>query len=345
MVRESLFPRNFFIKLRSWEYWHFDVVHAPLYLYWIFLSIKARSLTFFSASNPGILMGGMFGESKFEVLDKVPATVKPKTILIPYPSSRQEVLDALAKNDLRFPLIFKPDLGERGWRVEKIQTESDIDRYLESIRLPFLAQAFVDLPLEFGVFYRRYPDEVAGQVVSIAGKEMLSVTGDGRSTLRELVLSSDRARLQWEKLSRVYAERLNDVLPQGKIIELVSIGNHCLGTKFLDANNLITKRLNESFDRISKQIEGFYFGRYDLRAASTQDLEEGRVMILELNGCGAEPAHIYQPGFSFGKALGVLFRHWRDIYEVSKQNHKRGIPYISFSEAHRIFKHFRNLTT
>lgn len=341
---EFISPRNLVIKIKSWEYWPFDVVHAPLYLYWIYLGIKARSMTFFSASNPGILMGGMFGESKYDVLCMVPDEVKPKTIRIPYPSSREEVLTALAKNELHFPLIFKPDLGERGWRVEKIQSEIDIDRYLETIRLPFLAQAFVDLPLEFGVLYKRYPDEPTGQVVSIAGKEMLSVTGDGRSTLRELILSKDRARLQWDKLRQVYADRWNEILPSGKNLELVSIGNHCLGTKFLDANHLITDRLNKSFDRLSKQIDGFYFGRYDLRAASVQDLESGRVMILELNGCGAEPAHIYQPGFSFTIALGVLFRHWRDIYEVSRQNHKRGIPYISFAEARRIYRHFRSLT-
>jgi len=339
----SLF-RKLSIKLRSWEYWPFEIVHAPLYIYWLWLSIKARSLTFFSASNPGILMGGMFGESKFDVMCKVPDEVKPKTILINYPATREMILAALNRHGLSFPVIFKPDLGERGWRVEKIQSEHDVDRYLGTIKMPFLVQEFVDLPLEFGVFYRRYPDEPAGKVVSVAGKEMLAVTGDGKKTLRDLIFANDRAVLQWENLQRVYQHRLDEMLPQDKRLELVSIGNHCLGTKFLNSNCLITDRLSDSFDRISKKIEGFYFGRFDLRAASFEDLENGRVQIVELNGCGAEPAHIYQPGYSLFKALRVLFRHWHDIYEVSRQNHRRGTPYISLAEARRLFKNFRKLT-
>lgn len=337
--------RKVIIKLRSWEYWPFEIVHAPLYFYWLWLSIKARSLTFFSASNPGILMGGMFGESKYDVMCKVPDEVKPKTILISYPATRDAVLSALSRHGLSFPVIFKPDLGERGWRVEKIRSGEEVDRYLKTIRLPFLAQEFVDLPLEFGVFYRRYPNDPAGRVVSIAGKEMLAVTGDGKKTLRDLILANDRAVLQWESLEQRYHHQLYDVLPVGHRLELVSIGNHCLGTKFLDSNSLITDKLSASFDRISRKIDGFYFGRFDLRAASFEDLENGRVRIVELNGCGAEPAHIYQPGYSFFKALRVLFGHWHDIYKVSKQNHQRGTPYISLTEARRIFKNFRNLTT
>lgn len=289
-------------------------------------------------------MGGMFGESKFDVLCKVPDEVKPKTIRIHYPVTRDEVVASLRQQGLTFPLIFKPDLGERGWLVRKIESEKDIDPYLQSINLAFIAQAFVDLPLEFGVFYVRYPGEELGRVVSIVGKEMLAVTGDGRHTLQELILAKDRARLQWKTLQTAFRHRLDEVVPAGEKVELVSIGNHCLGTKFLDANHLITERLTASFDRLSKRIEGFYFGRFDLRAASTDALEQGNVMIMELNGCGAEPSHIYQPGFPLTRAMRVLFRHWRDIYEVSRQNHQRGIAYISFPEARRIYKHFRSLT-
>ena len=332
------------IKLRSWEYWPFSVVHAPLFLYWLWLSMKARSLVFFSASNPGILMGGMFGESKFEVLEKVPEAVKPKTIRIDGPVDRDEVIAEIGRHNLSFPLIFKPDLGERGWLVKKINSPDDVEAYLKRIHLPFLVQAFVDLPLEFGVFYVRYPEEDSGRVISVVGKEMLTVTGDGKKTLQELILSVDRAKLQWETLQRSFSGQLNQVIPGGRRMELVSIGNHCLGTKFLDANHLITDRLSESFDRISKQVDGFYFGRYDLRAASEKDLEDGKVMIMELNGCGAEPSHIYQPGFSLFAAQRVLFQHWSDIYRVSVQNHKMGVPYISFREARAIHKQFSALT-
>jgi len=335
---------NALIRIRSWEYWPFGIVHAPLFPYWLWLSFKARSLTFFSASNPGMLMGGMFGESKYDVMSSVPNEIKPKTILVPFPNSTTGVLEQLDLHHLKFPLIFKPDLGERGWRVKKISGAEDVDEYLKKINMPFLAQEFVSLPLEFGVFYVRYPGESNGRVTSIVGKEMLSVTGDGVQTLRQLILGNDRAKLQWEVLQSSFEARLDMVISHGERVELVSIGNHCLGTTFLNANHLITARLSRSFDLISKSIAGFYFGRFDIRTASLADLEDGRVMVMELNGCGAEPGHIYQPGFPLTEAIRVLFRHWSDIYRVSAENHRLGTPYISFREARSIYKQFKTLT-
>jgi hypothetical protein len=85
----------------------------------------------------------------------------------------------------------------------------------------------------------------------------------------------------------------------------------------------------------------FYFGRYDLRCASWDDLTKGSVKILEVNGCGAEPAHIYQPGFPLWKAYKVLYTHWKNLYRISQQNRKRGVPVPSFREGYRIFKKHR----
>src|ERR1043165_6042637 len=93
---------NFFIKLKSWEYWPFGILQAPLFPYWLWLSLKARSLVFFSASNPGILMGGMFGESKFDVLEKVPREIKPATILIKYGSSASQIVRRMQSTGLVF---------------------------------------------------------------------------------------------------------------------------------------------------------------------------------------------------------------------------------------------------
>ncbi len=334
---------NFVIKLTSWEYWPFGILQGPVFFYWLFLVARTRSWFFFSASNPGILTGGMMGESKSEVLGLVPDSVKPKTILIRIPTTIDGLIATLENNQLSFPLIFKPDLGERGWMVRRIRNRVDAEKYLSEIRLDFIAQELVEGPLEFGVFYVRYPDQETGLVNSITMKKFLSITGNGKSTIQELILALDRAKLQWDTLKVVYHERLNEILPDGQVLELVSIGNHCLGTTFLNGNHLITPKLNESFNKISRQIPGFFFGRFDLRCASVEDLENGHVKIVELNGCGAEPAHIYHPGFSFWKALATLFRHVHDMYRISVINHERGVPYLSFREGRAIYRKFRAL--
>jgi hypothetical protein len=111
---------------------------------------------------------------------------------------------------------------------------------------------------------------------------------------------------------------------------------------FLDGNDLIDKSLTEVFDRISKPIDGFYYGRFDLKCQSTEDLKAGRnIKILELNGVGAEPAHIYQPGFSLWKAWQVLFSHWKVMFEISRKNNELGHSYMSFKEGFEKYKWIR----
>lgn len=287
----------------------------------------------------------MFGESKFEVLEKVPSTIKPKTLLVKLPTSLEALILLIDEQALSFPLIFKPDLGERGWMVKIINNQQEAKHYVQQIKLDFIIQELVDLPLEFGVFYVRYPSESYGRVVSIVGKEMLHVIGDGVHTLKQLIEANDRAKLQWLVLKEKYADTLEDVLLANQKMELISIGNHCLGTKFLNYNHLINTTLSTSFDQISKQINGFYFGRFDLRTSSLAALEKGDIKIVELNGCGAEPAHIYDPTFSFWEAIKVLFIHWHNIYRISAENYRRGIPYISFREGKAHYKKFKALTS
>src|SRR6478736_8848816 len=107
---KPLTQSKFYIKLTNWEYWPFGIVQGPFFFYWFWFSLKARSLFFFSASNPSILMGGMMGESKFDVLKLVPDELKPKTLLVKLPATSEQVCQQLMDNELSFPLIFKPDL-------------------------------------------------------------------------------------------------------------------------------------------------------------------------------------------------------------------------------------------
>jgi hypothetical protein len=335
---------NFIIRLTAWEYWPFGIIQFPLLIYWLWLSLRARSIFFFSASNPTIVLGGMLGESKNDVLKLIPDLYKPKTVLVRTPVTKEEVLTLIKDHGFSLPVIFKPDLGERGFMVRKISSENQVELYLDSLSKDFLVQEFLDLPIELGVFYTRMPDQPAGYVNSVVIKDMLTVIGDGKSTLKDLILDKPRAKLQWKKLQKVHAEQLDRILPAGQKFTVNSIGNHSLGTTFLNGDYLINDKLSKTFDTISKQIAGFYFGRYDLRCASIEDLYEGKIKIMELNGCGAEPAHIYHPGFPLWKAMGILFTHWKNIFLISTQNHKRGVAFTPFREGKVIYKKFKEAT-
>src|SRR5687768_9962500 len=214
---------NFFIRLKSWEYWPFGIIQFPVIVYFFWLSLRARSFLFFSASNPGIVMGGMFGESKYDVLKKVPSRYTAITTFVNMPCRKSDVIHTMRRQGLKLPVIFKPDLGERGFMVQRINTESDIENYLSKMKYPFVIQELIDLPLEFGVFYLRFPSQQKGNVTSVVMKEMLSVIGDGVSNLEMLIQREDRAKLQWETLKKTYSSQLNEIVPAGKKIELVSI--------------------------------------------------------------------------------------------------------------------------
>ena len=329
----------FFIRLLHWEYWPFNLVQFPVACYYLTLAIRARSFFYFSAANPGIETGGMFGESKWKIFEIIPDAYFPPTILVQENIPVHEITQRLAEKQISYPMIAKPDRGERGWKVSKLLNEQDLLAYTADMNADFLIQSFVSLPVEMSVFYFRYPDQQKGTISSVVVKELLQVTGDGTSTLLQLILDYPRALLQLPVLKQVHAARLQHVPLAGEVIELVPYGNHSRGAKFVDACHLIDTELTTVFDHISAQIPGFYFGRYDLRCSGIDELKHGRnFQILELNGAGAEPAHIYNPGSSLLHAYKVLFYHFRVMYEISLMNHRKGVPFMSFHEFKELYK-------
>jgi hypothetical protein len=333
------------IRLGSWEYWPFEVVYAPVFLYWLWLSVRARSLFFFSASNPSIETGGMLGESKWGILRRIAPDYVPKTIYVAEPQHTDALLQRIEEEKLTYPLIAKPDVGQRGQGVEKIEHWEQLVNYAQAATAPFLVQAYADEPIELGVFYYRMPGAATGVVTSIVQKVFLQVRGTGRDTLADLILQDDRATLQWPVLQRRLGSTLAEVLPEGEVRMLEPIGNHCRGTMFLNANHLIRPELTAVFDHITDSLGEVYFGRYDIRCRSEADLYAGRhIQIMEFNGAGAEPGHIYQPGFSLWRAWGVLLHHWRVLFDISRANHRRGVPYLTLSEARRFWQQHKTPT-
>ena len=159
-TRNSLLSKlkasNFYTRLTQWEYWPFNLVYFPVMFYWIWLSLKARSFFFFSSANPGIEFGGMLGESKWSILNRLPIELRPRTLILSAGSPITEVRAQMEKNEMSFPVIAKPDVGERGWLVEKIDTNEELIRYVSRAKVDFLIQEHIKGPLELGIFYYRF---------------------------------------------------------------------------------------------------------------------------------------------------------------------------------------------
>jgi hypothetical protein len=314
----------FLVKLFNYEYWPYLLFFLPLVPYWFFLAIRAKSLTFFTAANPGIEHGGIFGESKMEILDMIDKRYLPTSILFEKSSTLKKVTDTLASSELYFPIILKPDVGERGNAVEKIDNVLMLESYLAHIDEDFIAQEYVDFDVELGVLYYKFPNDAGSGITSIVAKEFLSVIGDGVSTLLTLLEQNDRARFQINSLSTKFS--LDKVLEKGEYLNLEPIGNHCRGTKFLSGMHLINDDLIKIFDEISHDIEGFNFGRFDLKVKSIEDLMKGEnIKILELNGVTSEPGHIYDPKWTLIRAYRDTAANMKVMMQVSLANMKLGV--------------------
>ncbi|MGB3619628.1 MAG: hypothetical protein WBA12_16025 [Catalinimonas sp.] len=333
-------------RLRRWEFWPWPLFYAPVVLYWLYLSVRARSLTFFTAANPGMTNGGFVAYSKWAVLQHFPTHLRPRTFAFRADRfSADELLVQMSRRDFSFPIVLKPDVGERGEGVARVGDVAALRTYLDRLggaTHTLLMQSFVDLPLEFGVMYHRTPGATRGHVTSVVRKETLHVRGDGRRTLGELVRNHPRAWLYHDLFRRAHRERWDEVPTTGARWPLGDLGNHCRGATFFDAGALISPELEGSFDRISGDVPGFHFGRYDVMAASEAALCAGQVQVLELNGANSEPAHIYDPDMPLLSAYRHLFGHWRRLYHIARANHRRGIPYVpALLLVRRLRAHFR----
>jgi hypothetical protein len=324
----------FYIQLTNWEYWPFYISNVPLLFIWAWFALRARKPFFFSAVNPAIETGGMWGESKFNILRRIPNSHVPVTIFVGKGTSFKNLLGKIDDLELKFPLIAKPNIGERGTLVAKIHNEKELKAYMKANDIDFLVQEFVGLPLELAVMHHRLPGQKKGSVTSICIKETLKVTGNGRSTVRELMMANDRAKLQLARFETSSKALLDKVLPGGHSLELEPIGNHCRGTMFLNGNHHIDDDLVAVFDRVASQMEGIYYGRFDLKCSSVEDLKAGRgFMVMEYNGIGAEPAHIYDPAYPLLRKYLDIYRHWRIIFRIYKIQRRQGVQAMSVAEA------------
>lgn len=300
-----------------WEFWPGWAAYLPVIPYLLWLAVRHRSATLFTLANPGIPGGGFCGESKSEILAKLGPGLRFARLR---PGVSPEDVEALG---FGYPLVLKPDAGERGRGVAVIRDRDGLLRYLETAGADVIAQEYAG-GCEFGVFYVCYPSWPAGRVVSITRKLFPQIVGDGVRTVEELILAGERSVC----LARLYVERCgrapDEVLARGERVQLVELGSHCRGSIFLNGADLATAELTAAVDRIARRHAGFYLGRFDVRAASEEALRRGEFAVLELNGVTSEPTHIYDPAVSLLDAYRALFTQWRMAFEIGAEVRARG---------------------
>ena len=272
-------------------------------------------------------------ESKMEIYEMIPKQHIPKTILAEVEDDAKAILEQLSVENIKYPFIAKPDIGMKAFGVSKIWNEDQFYQYMDNAPRTTLIQELIPFHNEVGISYIRYPDETKGKITAMVGKEFLSVVGDGKQNLLRLIKNNPRSYFQLNALKKRWGDQFERVPDEGEEIILVPYGSHTRGAKFIDMSTRINNRLNELIDTICQQVDGFHYGRLDILYNDFEELCQGKnFKIIEINGAGGEPTHIYDPKHSIWFAWKEITRHWNHLNKISIINHKKGYPYLTNKE-------------
>lgn len=330
--------KSFWEKIGNWELWPFKLRYLFISPVWLWYCLRSGSLWFFSSSNPTLTFGGLDGEAKREMYDLLPKEFYPNTIYVHPGENFEDIKKRVMQNGFSYPFVVKPDIGAKGLLFRKIDSENELKTYHEKNPVDYIIQQLVTYPLEVSVFYYRYPSEEKGVITGFIQKELMDVFGDGQSSLWQLILAHPHAKHRTEEMRIKHEENLQRKIPKGERYILTYAANLNRGAKFSDLYKHVDDDLLKIFDAISHKAK-FYYGRYDIKCQSIEHLKQGKnFTILEFNGSGAEPNHVYHAGYSLFGAYKVFLRHWKVLYEISKYNKQHGVPYWPLMKGWRFLK-------
>ncbi len=334
------------------EFWPGWLFYAPVVAHCAALGIRHLSPVLLTAANPRITAGGLCGESKTSILYQIDPAERP--VLAPHTSLEVTGTDAdlgtaeraMAAAALTYPVVAKPDIGCNGTGVRLTHGRAELGHYLRAFPRGerVVLQELITFPNEAGIFYVRHPDEPHGRITSLTLKEVPFVVGDGRSSLRDLILADPRARLVPQLYLPRLAKRLHEVPAQGQAVPLVFVGNHCKGAIFRDGAGHITPALSARIERLARAIPDFHFGRIDVRFASLAALARGEgFRVIEVNGAGSEATHVWDPRTSLRQAWRDQFLHYGLAYRIGAANRARGARPTPMRELLRLWRTQRRL--
>jgi hypothetical protein len=322
--------------LSRFEFWPTWLFYAPVWLWIVCLMIRHRSIRLPLIANPGFPAGGLVGEKKSTLFAKfkgperrlLPSYVVITRSAAPVEMQWQPIIAQMCKAGLAHPLVAKPDIGCRGAGVQPIRSPTDLLHYINAFPsgASFLLQSMIEADGEAGVFYVREPGQAQGRIISLTLKYFPHVIGDGGASLRQLILADPRAGRVPHLYFKRFENELDQVLALGEAKRLVFSGSHSKGAIFRNGNEYITEAMRARFDAIADGIEGFHFGRFDVRFDDFEAFRRGEdFAIIEYNGAGAEVTHIWDSRTSLIDAWHDLCGQFSLLFRVGAANRRRGV--------------------
>jgi len=274
------------LKILDHGYWVSKWFFYQSFFHGLKIIIQTRSISFFSALNPAIAMGGFLDDKKTDIYKIIPASYLPLTKQV---NDLKSALALMKSGDFEYPIIIKPDIGLKGIGVAKISSPKLMEQYFSAHKQK---DSFVEYPF---------------------------VVGDGNKTLLELINLNKNPFLKKAWITNSFNDRLNEILDINKKLIIDPIGNYSRGAKFYSRQDQISQEFIESANDLFKEIEGIDFCRIDLKTKNLEALQKGKYKIIELNGAKSEPLHIYDPDLTWSQIVNDIKQHWKIINSIVKQ--------------------------
>ena len=200
--------------------------------------------------------------------EQLPQDSYPKTIYINPQTPFDEVWQRVLLNGSVLPFIVKPDVGMSGILFRTIENKEQLQAYHQQIPVDYLVQEKVTYPEEYSVFYYRFPDHEKGVITGFLQKESLNVTGNGKSTLWELIVQHPVARHRQAEVKSRHQKHLGKVIADGEKYFLSDAANFSWGDRLINLKNEIDNRLHVLFDELKLDSKCFYYVYYELKSVS-----------------------------------------------------------------------------
>ena len=309
----------------KWEYSPEWVIHLPTSVMYAWFSLRSFTPLFFTNVSHDYRDSNITNSGKSEVYRHLEPSNYPKTTLVQSRESYTIDQDELPP----YPLIAKPNIGKRGFSAALLKDQADLSTYVNDTRVDFLLQEYIDYPYECGIFYIRYPDTAKGFVTSIGLKTLKSITGDGTSTILQILEKAGLNRTSGSALRHYNLEKT--ILEKDKVLVIEPIGAHNRGTQVRSGDHLISDQLRKTIEKALGKFE-LYYGRLDIKYSSWDQLLQGDFKIIEINTITSEPLAIYDPSYGLIKKYKVLHQHLQHLFRISQLLNKKGKKRLSLSD-------------
>ncbi|MFL9671266.1 hypothetical protein WIX39_030320 [Variovorax sp. AB1(2024)] len=309
------------------------LICVPLVVQWLWLSVRHGGVTVPSAANPHLTSGGLVGEGKLEYFDGMGPLARSFTadhcaVRNDDTATEPALRQAMERAGFGFPVVVKPNLGLCGYGVRLLHDMAALRAYLavfprdETVVL----QRYLPQEGEAGIFYARDPVTEEGRIIGLALRYFPRVTGDGRSTVGELIAADTRARRIARSPRHECRVPLASVPAAGQHVRLATIGSTRVGGLYRNGAALATPELARAVDAIARDMPAFHFGRFDVRFDSLRELAAGRgFTIMEINGAGSEAIEAWDPDIGVLQGFRMVFAKQRLLFAIGAAQRRRGV--------------------